>query len=55
MNYFSQGFFSVKDDNVAGLKKGKDVISRFDYVNDDEYKEIIGKECFNIPKEELKR
>lgn len=32
--YFSQGFFDIA--NVGNLKKGKDVISRYDYVNDDD-------------------
>ncbi len=41
--YFSQGFFDIKDDNVGNLKEGKDVISRFDYVNDDEsYMAVLG-------------
>jgi len=41
--YFSQGFFDIDNDNVANLKKGKDVISRYDYVNDDDsYMAVIG-------------
>ena len=41
--YFSQGFYDISDDNVGNLKKGKDVISRFDYVNDDEsYMAVLG-------------
>jgi len=41
--YFSQGFFDIDNDNVANLKKGKDVISRYDYVNnDDSYMAVLG-------------
>lgn len=41
--YFSQGFYDIDDDNVANLKKGKDIISRFDYVNDnDSYMAVVG-------------
>ena len=41
--YFSQGFFDVDNDNVGNLKKGKDIISRFDYVNnDDSYMAVVG-------------
>ncbi len=41
--YFSQGFFDVKDDNVAGLKKGKDIISRYNYVNNNvDYMAVVG-------------
>jgi len=41
--YFSQGFFDIDNDNVANLKKGKDIISRYDYVNDDDsYMAVLG-------------
>ena len=41
--YFSQAFFDIDNDDVANLKKGKDVISRFDYVNDDDsYMAVVG-------------
>jgi len=39
--YFSKGFFDIS--NVANLKKGKDVLSRYDYVNsDDSYMAVVG-------------
>ncbi len=31
--YYSRGFFDSTDDPVGSLKPGKDVLSRFDYVN----------------------
>ena len=41
--YFAQGFFDIDNDNVGNLKKGKDVISRYDYVNDnDSYMAVVG-------------
>ncbi|MEA3370658.1 MAG: OprD family outer membrane porin [Campylobacterota bacterium] len=41
--YFSQAFFDIDNDNVGNLKKGKDAISRFDYVNDDNsYMAVVG-------------
>ena len=41
--YFSQAFFDIDNDNVGNLKKGKDAISRFDYVNnDDSYMAVVG-------------
>lgn len=33
--YYSQAYFWNTEDDVGNLKKGKDVISRFDYVNTD--------------------
>ena len=41
--YFSKGYFNIADNNVANLKKGKDIISRYDYVNSDEsYMAVVG-------------
>ena len=41
--YFSQAFFDIDNDDAGNLKKGKDVISRFDYVNDDDsYMAVVG-------------
>ncbi len=41
--YFSQAFFNIDNDNVGNLKKGKDAISRYDYVNDDNsYMAVVG-------------
>ncbi len=41
--YFSQAFFDIENNNVGNLKKGKDVISRYDYVNDgDKYMAVVG-------------
>ena len=41
--YFSQAFFDIDNDSVGNLKKGKDAISRFDYVNDDNsYMAVVG-------------
>ena len=55
--YFSQGFFDIDNDNVANLKKGKDVISRYDYVNDDDsYMAVFGQAYLRysgLPKTEL--
>ena len=55
--YFSQGFFDIEDDNVANLKKGKDIISRYDYVNDDDsYMAVIGQAYLRysgLPKSEV--
>lgn len=31
--YYSRGFWWDRNDNIADLKKGKDVLSRFDYAN----------------------
>jgi hypothetical protein len=33
--YYSRAFWWDDNDNIANLKKGKDVLSRFDYVNSD--------------------
>ena len=39
--YFSKGFFNIS--NVANLKKGKDVLSRYDYENSgDSYMAVLG-------------
>jgi len=41
--YFSQAFYDIADDNVGNLKKGKDVMSRYDYVNSgDTYMAVVG-------------
>ena len=41
--YFSQAFYDIADDNVGNLKKGKDVMSRYDYVNNDNtYMAVLG-------------
>lgn len=41
--YFSQGFFNVENGGVSNLKKGKDIISRYNYANDDEsYMAVLG-------------
>ena len=41
--YFSKGYFNIADNNVGNLKKGKDIISRYDYVNSDEsYMAVVG-------------
>ena len=41
--YFSQAFFDIDNDDVGNLKKGKDAISRYNYVNDDNsYMAVVG-------------